>query len=70
MPEQLAILTADDKPAVWVCPTCRGNRRMLRLLYPDEVVEDGPLTEVCPCRTCEATGTVDYDPDDRSTIPF
>lgn len=70
MAEQLALLTADDTPALWVCPTCRGNRKMLRVLYPDEVVEDGPLTTVCSCRTCEATGSLDFDPDDHSVIPY
>lgn len=68
--EQLAMLAADDTPALWVCPTCRGNRVMLRLLYPSEVVEGGPLTAVCPCRTCYATGWLDVDPDDHSVIPY
>lgn len=68
--EQLALLTADDRPAHWLCPTCRGNRVMLRILYPDEVVEGGPLTAICPCRTCEHTGWLDWDPDDHETIPY
>lgn len=67
---QLEMLTADDAPAVYVCPTCRGNRQMLRRLYPDERVDDGPESIVCACRTCNNTGTVTYDPDDHSTIPY
>lgn len=68
--EQLAILTDTGQPKVWTCPTCRGNRQMLRVLYPDEALERGVLTEICPCRTCDAAGTLDFDPDDHSVFPF
>lgn len=54
--EQLSMLTADAKPTVWVCPTCRGS-----LLEP---------RDVRPCRVCEQTGRVDYDPDDVSEFGF
>lgn len=63
------MLAADDTPALWVCPTCRGNRVMLRVLYPSEVVADDE-TCVEPCRTCYATGWLDFDPDDHSWCPF
>ncbi len=70
-PEQLTMLTADDAPPPrWVCPTCRGNKQMLRLLYPDEREEGGPLTVICPCRTCRATGWIAWDPDDHTVIPY
>jgi hypothetical protein len=69
-PVQLSILTAaGDTPPRWTCPTCRGNRQMIRLLYPDEITPDGPLTEVCACRTCNAQGWLDWDPDDHSYFP-
>lgn len=68
-PVQLAMLTDGERSAQWLCPTCRGNRQMLRILYPSEVVEDGPLTAVEPCRTCEATGWLPFDPDDHSVFP-
>jgi hypothetical protein len=69
--EQLDILTAlAALPQRFACPTCRGNRQMLRVLYPDEALERGALTEICECRTCRGRGWVGYDPDDRSVIPF
>lgn len=68
--EQLALIADDLTVNRWLCPTCRGNRRMLRILYLDEIVEDGPLTTVCPCRTCGASGWLDYDPEDRSVFPY
>jgi hypothetical protein len=68
-PEQLAMLTPEDEAALWLCPTCRGNRVMLRILYPSEVVA-GDETCVEPCRTCYATGYLSFNPDDHSTIPF
>lgn len=67
---QLTMLTAEGAAAVYICPTCRGNRQMLRRLYPDELVAGGPEYVVCKCRTCNATGTVDYDPDDHSVFPY
>lgn len=70
MSDQLAMLTDSGDPAVWPCPTCRGNRTMLRRLYPDEAEYYGVEERVEPCRTCHATGTVDYDPDDRTVFPF
>lgn len=70
MAEQLSFLTEQLEPGLWTCPTCHGTRRALRLLYPDERVEGGPFTAEGPCRTCYATGLVDYDPDDHSEFPF
>lgn len=69
--EQLSLLTAESAvPDRWPCPTCRGNRQMIRILYPDEVVAGGPLTEVCRCRTCEGQGTVTFDPDDKAEFGY
>ncbi len=68
--DQLELLQDDLSPKRWVCPTCRGNLNHLQLLYPDEREPGGPLVAVKPCRTCFASGWLDYDPDDRSEIPF
>lgn len=68
-PEQLALITEDGGPTLWLCPTCRGNRVMLRILYPSEVVA-GDETAVEPCRTCEATGWLDFDTTDHSWCPY
>ncbi len=68
--DQLTLLDADLAPSLWPCPTCRGNRTHLQLLYPDERIEGGPFVAEQPCRTCFASGWVDYDPTDRSIIPF
>lgn len=71
MTDQLAMLTENaEAPPRWPCPTCRGNKQMIRILYPSEVIPDGPLTTICPCRGCGATGWVGFDPEDRSTIPY
>lgn len=65
-PEQTTMLTADLAPKVYLCPTCRGNRTMLRRRFPDEP-GDGMLE--CRCRTCEGQGVVTWDPADDS-IPY
>ncbi len=67
---QLRLLTDELEPTSWPCPNCHGERRALRLLYPDERVEGGPFTEWGPCRTCQATGTIDYDPTDLRIFPY
>ncbi len=41
---------------LWPCPSCQGSTRQ-------------PLTGD-PCRVCQASGTVAYDPDDLSEVPF
>lgn len=68
--DQLTFLQQNLEPNQWPCPTCRGNRRALRLLYPDERVEGEPFLVEGSCRTCFATGVIEYDPNDMSSIPF
>lgn len=70
MDDQLTFLQENLEPNQWPCPTCRGNRVALRLLYPDERVEGGPLVAERPCRTCFATGVVEFDPHDHSEVPY
>jgi hypothetical protein len=68
--EQLDMLIQEtEQPKLWPCPTCRGNRQMLRRLYPDETADGGPTTTICPCRTCNSQGAVPYDPDDHTYFP-
>lgn len=64
---QLALLDADERPTLHPCPTCHGRRSAPRPLYPDEDGAPGFVLE--PCRSCRATGTVDYDPADDSLFP-
>jgi hypothetical protein len=40
----------------WLCPRCNG----------DAVVVDQETGASRPCKVCEATGVVPYDPQDRS----
>lgn len=68
-PTQLTFLQANLEPNQWPCPTCRGNRLMLRIRYPDEIREGGSASEVCRCRTCDGQGVIDHDPDDHSVFP-
>ena len=70
MSEQLTLLDDLGAPKLWRCPSCHGSRKTLQVLYPDEARELGRDSELRPCRTCCATGTVGYDPDDHTEIPF
>ena len=69
MTEQLTFLQAGLAPKQWLCPTCRGNRTMLRSLYPDEKRETGLDTRLEQCRSCHGQGWVPWDPEDLS-IPY
>lgn len=68
---QTDILTAlAELPQRHPCPSCRGNRQRIRVLYPDEALERGVLTAVEACRTCRGAGWVPWDPNDHTEIPY
>lgn len=68
-PTQMTFLQQNLAPNQWLCPGCRGNRTMLRLRYPDELRDGGPVHELCRCRVCDGQGVVDWDPENKS-IPY
>jgi hypothetical protein len=67
---QQELLTKDGQPAVFVCPSCRGNKQVYRLYYPNEIPATGETGFIGRCRACQGTGTVSYNPDDHSEIPY
>jgi len=52
--EQLALTE------LWPCTTCQGTGH----------VEDRETGVDHTCPTCRGAGTLEYDPDDKSVIPF
>jgi len=69
-PPQQQLLRADGSSAYFPCPSCRGNLTFYRPLYQDEIVDGGPDHTVDRCRSCQGTGTVPFDPDDKTDIPY
>ncbi len=65
--QQASLPAVTDQLALtelWPCTTCHGTGKVL---------VDNPamiMAQTKRCPTCQGAGTLEYDPDDLSVIPF